>query len=43
MKTKTYYHGTKENNLKEIIQARKLIQGNKNYSQSEDRYVYLFD
>ena len=43
MKTKTYYHGTKENNLKEIIQARKLIQGNKNYSQSEDGYVYLFD
>jgi len=41
MNTQIYYHGTKEKNIKSIIESRKLCQKTKEYSQSEEGFVYI--
>lgn len=41
MGTEVYYHGTQMNNTANIIKSRKLIQGEKQHSQSEDGVVYI--
>jgi len=43
MTKQIYYHGTKEENKKKIIESRKLKQTYKEYEQSEDGFVYICD
>jgi hypothetical protein len=41
MTTQIFYHGTKERNRQKIIDSRKIKQVVKEYSQSEEGFVYI--